>query len=64
MTTTKKAALPNFNPEKKLRSALAGCDDFEVIIHVCQYMRETLRDYGDQGKVATRLVDIIEEVVS
>lgn len=56
--------LVDFNPEQRLRSALEGCEDFEVVIHVCRYLRETLADYGDQGKVATKLVDIIEGVVS
>ncbi len=55
--------LPNFNPEQKLRRAIADCDDFEVEIHVCQYLRTVLDDYGDAGRVAARMVDLIEEVI-
>lgn len=57
--------LPSFSPEQKLRRELKlRAYDGDVITVVCQYLRETLADYGDQGKVATKLVDIIEEVVS
>lgn len=56
--------LPSFSQENKLRRELKLCAyDGDVITVVCQYLRETLKDYGDQGKVATKLVDIIEEVI-
>ncbi len=55
---------PSFSPEDKLRRDLKLCAyDGDVITVVCQYLRETLQDYGDRGKVATKLVDIIEGVI-
>ena len=54
---------PSFDPERQLRAAIARCDDFEVEIHVCQYLRTVLADYGDAGRVAARMVDLIEEVI-
>ncbi len=53
----------NWAPEKRLRRELELCADGDVITVVCQYLRETLQDYGDRGKVATKLVDIIGGVI-
>lgn len=53
-----------YEPERRLKAALQDAWEGDYITIVCQYLREALKDYGDQGKVATRLVDIIEEVVS
>lgn len=58
-------SLHTFRAEHKLRRDIELCAyDGDCITIVCHYLREVLEDYGDQGKVATKLVDIIEEVVS
>lgn len=53
----------SYTPEQRLRAAVAVCDDPETIIHVFRFLREAAAQYGDEGKVALRLIDIIEEVV-
>ena len=54
----------NYSPEHKLKEEIPEAWEGDVFFMVCEYMRDVLKDYGDQGKVATKLVDIIEGVVS
>lgn len=53
-----------YAPERRLKAALQEAWEGDYITIVCQYLRETLQEYGDRGKVATKLVDIIEGEVS
>lgn len=53
----------SYTPEQRLRAAVVTCDDREAVIHVFRFLREAAAQYGDEGKVALRLIDVIEEVI-
>lgn len=49
--------------DQEFRKAVQSAPDFELVIPCYQYLKTVCAEYGEEGKVAIKLIEIVEGII-